>query len=91
MGYRFCLLAIVCLSWAAAALAQAPQLATPGMGEAGAGPASCVRGEVCVLYDDPVHRGCGSRGGPGCRKSDGRCAAWRDGFLRDCRITPRGG
>jgi hypothetical protein len=46
----------------------------------------------CLLYPDftPPRgdrecRGCGCRGGPGCRKADGRCAAWRDRVVPDCR------
>jgi hypothetical protein len=61
----------------------------PGMGQKGEGPSACIKGPDCAEYDDPYHHGCGSRGGPGCRKDDGRCAAWREGFARDCRITPR--
>ena len=52
----------------------------PGMGNKGDGPAACIQGPPCVDYDDPYHRGCGTRGGPGCRKDNGHCAAWRDGF-----------
>jgi hypothetical protein len=63
--------------------------AAPGMGHPGDGPAACIKGPDCALYDDPIHHGCGSRGGPGCRKANGHCAAWRDGFAHDCRITPR--
>jgi hypothetical protein len=71
--------------------AQAPASSypAPGMGHAGDGPATCIKAPDCANYDDPYHHGCGSRGGPGCRKADGRCAAWRDGFARDCRIAPR--
>ncbi len=61
----------------------------PGMGQKGEGPATCIKGPDCATYDDPYHHGCGSRGGPGCRKDNGHCAAWRDGFARDCRIKPR--
>lgn len=51
-----------------------------------AGPAVCtVAPTSCLNYDDAFHRNCGSRGGPGCRKAGGQCAAWRDGFTPDCR------
>jgi hypothetical protein len=61
----------------------------PGMGHKGEGPATCIVGPDCANYDDPYHHGCGSRGGPGCRKANGHCAAWRDGFAPDCRAKPR--
>jgi len=61
----------------------------PGMGHHGEGPATCIKGVDCADYDDPYHHGCGTRGGPGCRKDNGHCASWRDGVARDCRITPR--
>jgi hypothetical protein len=61
----------------------------PGMGHTGEGPATCIAGPDCADYDDPYHHGCGSRGGPGCRKANGHCAAWRDGFAPDCRAKLR--
>jgi hypothetical protein len=75
-------------------LAAIPALAQttgrPGSGAAGDGPASCVAGpSACVVYNDPIHRGCGTRGGPGCRKANGHCASWNDKVAQDCRIpTP---
>ena len=91
MKPRLALLIPLLLACSWPARAQPAPLAFPGMGAAGAGPASCVRSEACALYDDPFHAGCGARGGPGCRRANGRCAAWREGFARDCRISPRGG
>lgn len=72
-------------------LAAAPALAqSPGRGAAGDGPASCVAAPPdCVLYNDPIHRGCGTRGGPGCRKANGHCASWNEKVARDCRIPAR--
>ncbi len=62
----------------------------PGSGQPGDGPASCVAAPPdCVLYNDPRHARCGSRGGPGCRKADGHCASWNDRVARDCRIPAR--
>ena len=62
----------------------------PGSGQVGDGPASCVAPPPdCVLYNDPRHKRCGSRGGPGCRKADGHCASWNDKVARDCRIPAR--
>jgi hypothetical protein len=72
-----------------AARAAASSYPAPGMGQPGEGPSACIKGPDCAEYDDPYHHGCGSRGGPGCRKDNGHCAAWREGFARDCRITPR--
>jgi hypothetical protein len=63
------------------------------MGHAGDGPQACLitppAGANCTLYDDPRHKGCGSRGGPGCRKENGRCAAWHEHFVPDCRMQSR--
>ncbi len=73
-------------------LAALPALAQirPGSGAAGDGPASCVAAPPdCVMYNDPVHRGCGTRGGPGCRKPNGHCASWNDKVARDCRVPAR--
>lgn len=70
------------------AQAAGSSFSAPGMGNKGDGPAACIQGPDCADYDDPYHHGCGSRGGPGCRKDNGHCAAWRDGFARDCRIAP---
>ena len=82
------LAAALCLLPAVARAADPPYPA-PGMGHPGDGPAACVIAPRCVMYDDPRHHGCGSRGGPGCRKDNGHCAAWRDGFAPDCRVHPR--
>jgi hypothetical protein len=61
----------------------------PGMGNKADGTAARIKGPDCADYDDPYHHGCGSRGRPGCRKDNGHCAAWCDGFALDGRITPR--
>jgi hypothetical protein len=50
-------------------------------------PACVASSAACLDYRHPNHANCGTRGGPGCRKADGRCAAWRDGFTPHCRIT----
>ncbi len=72
-----------------AALATGSSYPAPGMGHPGEGPAACIKGPDCADYDDPYHHGCGRRGGRGCRKANGHCAAWRDGFAPDCRAKPR--
>ena len=79
---------LLLLAFAVPAAAQ--PTARPGGGASGDGPASCiVRPPDCVLYTDPVHRGCGTRGGPGCRKTNGHCASWNDKVARDCRVPTR--
>lgn len=46
--------------------------------------------ELCRLYPrDGEHAGCGLCGGPGWRRSDGRCATWRDVGPPDCRALRR--
>jgi hypothetical protein len=86
-------LVLLCLWFVAAAPAFAQSNALPGMGHAGDGPQACLltppAGATCTLYDDPRHHGCGSRGGPGCRKENGRCAAWREHIVPDCRMQAR--
>ena len=82
--------ALVCLMLAAPAWSQAPaplEPPVPGKGLPGAGPHACIRIAQCVFYDDPFNANCGTRGGPGCRKENGRCAAWREGFAPDCRAS----
>ena len=70
--------------------ALAQTAAKPGAGEAGDGPATCVAPPPdCVLYNNPNHRNCGTRGGPGCRKPNGHCAGWADHVARDCRVPSR--
>ena len=84
--------ALVLLAALIAGTAQAQTPGKPGSGQAGDGPASCVAAPPdCVLYNDPRHARCGSRGGPGCRKADGHCASWNDRVARDCRIPARAG
>ena len=75
-------------------LAAIPALAQttgrPGSGVPGDGPASCIAAPPnCAVYNDPIHRGCGTRGGPGCRKANGHCASWNDKVAQDCRIPTR--
>jgi hypothetical protein len=49
----------------------------------------CTREPACCLtYRHPNHRTCGSRSGPGCRRADGRCAYWKDGYTPDCGLRP---
>lgn len=51
---------------------------------------SCVRSlATCLDYTHPNHANCGTRGGPGCRKLNGQCAAWRDGFVPSCSARRR--
>ena len=81
---------LLCLLAGAAFPALAQTGSLPGMGQAGDGPAACLAAsataKTCVFYDDPRHHGCGSRGGPGCRKANGRCAGWREHLVPDCRM-----
>ena len=35
-------------------------------------------------YDQPSRGGCGSRGGPGYRRADGKCGGWNDWGSDDC-------
>lgn len=79
---------LLLLAFAAQAVAQ--PAARPGGGAAGDGPKSCIAAPPdCVLYNDPIHHGCGTRGGPGCRKTNGHCASWNDKVARDCRVPIR--
>ncbi|MBC7637739.1 MAG: hypothetical protein H7251_19305 [Acetobacteraceae bacterium] len=79
---------LLLLAFATQAVAQ--PAARPGGGAAGDGPTSCISAPPdCVVYDDPIHRGCGTRGGPGCRKANGHCASWNDKVARDCRVPTR--
>ncbi len=72
--------ALVSAAWLAAA--------SPGMaqvlGPTTQAPACEATGATCLVYQHPNHRNCGTRGGPGCRKANGQCAAWRDGYVPDC-------
>jgi hypothetical protein len=85
---------LLCLLAGAAFPALAQSGPWPGMGDAGDGPLACLAappaGQSCVFYDDPTHHGCGRRGGPGCRKENGRCAAWRERVVPDCRVQAGG-
>ncbi|MGX9962347.1 hypothetical protein ACVFYP_03435 [Roseomonas sp. F4] len=50
----------------------------------------CERSSApCLTYTHPNHANCGTRGGPGCRKANGSCAAWRDGYAPSCRQLGR--
>lgn len=39
--------------------------------------ALAITGHDASLIDEVRRRGCGSRGGPGYRKANGKCASWR--------------
>lgn len=62
---------------------------TPLPGMAATAPHCVAVPQDCVAYQHPNHANCGTRGGPGCRKPNGQCAAWRDGYTPNCRVTQR--
>jgi hypothetical protein len=39
--------------------------------------ALAVTGQETSLVEEVRRRGCGSKGGPGYRKANGKCASWR--------------
>ncbi|WP_439596891.1 hypothetical protein [Falsiroseomonas sp.] len=78
--------------WSAPCLLLAGLLAAgPALGQAAAprtdAPACQSVAAPCLHYTHPNHRNCGTRGGPGCRKAKGSCAAWRDGYTPSCART----
>lgn len=63
----------------AAALAATVFIATPTSAAAPTSPEakSKITTRSSATYE-VARRGCGSKGGPGYRKSNGKCASWRD-------------